>query len=141
MSTKENRKFITFYLPGSFFSEEVTQPVESFAIPKQIPRDAFAFAFSQYDVVIDGGKEFKGDTKFERAKHMIGRIVHADDIQPTKDNNILIGNIRNNSPTQEGVRTHLGTWQTKDEDTVIHAPSEFEFIEPLIWKNIQSEAA
>lgn len=135
------RKFITFYTPGTFFPESVTQEVQSYDIPRKIPRDVYAFQFSETSFSIEGGEEFRGKTEDKSSRHYIGSVVHVDDIPNTDQLRILRGNITSNSPTKEGIKTHLGNWQIFNHNSVVHSPSEFEFSEPLIWKNIKSEAA
>lgn len=137
---KETRKFITYYMPGSFVAETVTERVNSFDIPKSVPLDCYAFKFHSTEFVIDGKKEFAGDTKQDKAFHLIGKPVPASQLPQDDQHRILRSNIECNSPTKRGVLTHLGNWQMEDKHTVIHDPKSFTFTKPLIWKNIKSTA-
>lgn len=139
--TKIKRKYITYYMPGSFMPETSTNQVSSFAIPKEIPRDVYGFQFTETEYVIDGKKEYEGDTKTEKEFHLIGMAIPASLIPDDDNNRILKSNITNNSPTQEGVKTHLGNWQIRDKNNVVHDPKIFTFVTPLIYKNIKSDAA
>ena len=54
--------------------------------------------------------------------YVVGDKIHADDIEATEQNRILIANIRANSDTSHGVLTRCGNWQIADDyDQVVPA--------------------
>jgi len=135
----EKRLFINYLFPGTFFPESSAKRVTSTNVPTSVPRDVYAFYFTETEVAVDGKKEFTGETKQVSKTYMIGTAVHVDDIPAIldgRDTDILKSNIRNNSPTKTGIKTHLGNWQMLDERTVVVHPSQFKFSDPLIYKNI-----
>ena len=138
---KTTRKYITIQMPGSFFPEETVQRVESFDVPKKLPLDCFAFQFHETEFIVDGKKEYEGDTKRQDKRHLIGWKVPLANIPNDDRHSILRCNIECNSPTKTAVRTHLGNWQAHDKNVIVHDPSEFAFTAPLIWKKIKQISA
>lgn len=137
---KITKKFVTFSFPGSFVSEESTHEVQSFEIPA-IPSDCFGFRFHETDYLKDGDEEYVGKTRYQDKVYLIGEKVHIDAIPETSENRILRANIRNNSATHEGVKTHLGNWQLVDENTIILSPEEVRFTKPAIYENFRDKSS
>lgn len=135
------RKFITYQMPGTFFAEEHTEEVQSFDPPNSVPLDCFGFHFHETEYAQVEGKEFEGKTKRDKRQFLIGFEIPLDQIPDDDKHRILKCNIESNSPTKTAVKTHLGNWQAKQEDTVVIFPSDMKFTKPLIWKNITSEHA
>jgi hypothetical protein len=134
------RKYITYDMPGSFFPESHTQEVKSFDIPESVPLDCFAFQFHETEFVVNGKKEYEGDTVKQNKRHFIGWLVPLAKMPKGEKYAILCGNIERNSPTKTGIKTHLGNWQQEDKGSIVHAPSDFTFTKPLIYKNIKGFA-
>jgi hypothetical protein len=128
--------------PGAFFPENVDERVKDASIPKTVPSDCYGFYFSETEYAIGlDGKEFVGQTKRLGKTVMIGELIHVDDIPDIdsqgRDNDILKSNIKYNSPTKQGIKTHLGNWQLKDRDVVVMSASEFKFGKPVVYKNLK----
>jgi hypothetical protein len=134
---KETRKYITYYMPGSFFPESHTERVESFVTPKTLPKDCFGFDFHETDFIVDEGKDFAGATRKVGVRNLVGWIVPMNDIPDNDNYSILKGNIERNSPSKEAVRTRMGNWQMNDGDNTVLDPSSFSYSEPLFWKNAE----
>lgn len=135
----EKRITITYLYPGSFFSETSSERVESTDIPKTVPADCYGFYFTETEVAVSlEGKEFIGNSKSVGKTYVIGEAIHVDDIPEIldgRDTDILKTNIRNNSPTKKGIKTHVGVWQVEDERTVAISPKQFKFGKPKIYEN------
>lgn len=139
---KENRIFIHFLYPGSFFPEQTCERVETTNLPKTVPSDCFGFYFTQTEYVIDGKEEFAGKTKTLSKTYIIGESILVDDIpdkEGGRDNNILKSNITCNSPNKRGIKTHIGNWQWEDEYRVAISPRLFEFTDPVVYKNFKKK--
>lgn len=135
---KLKRKFITYYMPGTLFPETSSAEVKSFDVPKSVPLDCYGFSFSETEFVVDGKKEFSGETKQDKRFFLIGESVPLAQIPDDDKHSILRSNIEFNSPTKMGVKTHVGNWQMEAENTVVISPSSLKFTKPLIWKNIKT---
>lgn len=135
----EKRITITYLYPGSFFSEKSSERVKSTDIPKTVPADCYGFYFTETEVAVSlEGKEFIGDSKSLGKTYIIGEAIHVNDIPEFldgQDTDILKTNIRNNSPTNKGIKTHIGTWQAENDTTVAISPEQFEFGKPKIYEN------
>jgi hypothetical protein len=134
----ENRIFITYLFPGSFFPEEITIRVLSASIPKTIPKDCFGFRFTETEFVIDGEKEFIGKSKPLGKTYIIGEaipLVKIPDEIDGRDTRILKGNIEFNSPTKTAIRTHLGNWQQEDECHEAIPVSQFKLGKAMYYTN------
>lgn len=134
MSEIITRNYITWYTPGSFFPEEVTQEVPNFTIPIEIPSDVYAFRFHSTEFVLNKGKEYRGDTTRQPKLYFIGIAVPVDSIPNTGEFDILKTNIKCNSPTKEGLLTIQLNWQYVGEEMVLIRPDEVKFIAPLIYE-------
>ena len=136
----ENRINIIYLYPGSFFPESSSERVKSTDIPKMVPADCYGFYFTETEVAVSlDGKEYFGDTKTVSKTYIIGESIHADKIPATdrgQDTDILKTNIRNNSPTQTAIKTHLGNWQMETDTMVSISPNQFEFGKPTIYQNV-----
>ena len=135
--TKENRTFITFLFPGSFFPEEVVERVKNSDIPKSIPSDCFGFRFHEAEFVIDGKKEFVGEAKNKSKTFIVGEAIPLAQIPDEidgRDTKILKGNIEFNSPTKTAIKTHLGNWQMEDGYHVAISVKKFKLGKPMIYK-------
>ena len=134
----EKRINIVYLYPGSFFSESSSERVKSTEIPKEIPSDCYGFYFTETEVAHVDNKEFLGETKTVSPTYIVGEAIHVDKI-PTMDRgqktDILKSNIRNNSPTKTGIKTHLGNWQMETETMVAISPKKFKFGKPTIYEN------
>lgn len=134
----EKRINIVYLYPGAFFPETSSQRVKSTKIPKTVPADCYGFYFTETEVAVSlDGKEYSGDIKTVSKTYIIGEAIHVDKI-PTidrgQDTDILKTNIRNNSPTQTAIKTHLGNWQMETDTMVAISPNKFKFGEPTIYK-------
>jgi hypothetical protein len=136
----ENRINITYLYPGTFFPESFSEQVKSTDIPMMVPADCYGFYFTETEVATDlNGKEFMGKTKTINPTYIIGEAIHVDNIpliDRGQDTDILKTNIRNNSPTKTGIKTHLGNWQMETENMVAISPKRFKFGNPTIYKSV-----
>jgi len=136
----ENRINIIYLYPGSFFPESSSERVKSTDIPKMVPADCYGFYFTETEVAVSlDGKEYFGDTKTVSKSYIIGEAIHVDkipEIYRGQDTEILKSNIRNNSPTQTAIKTHLGNWQMESDDMVAISPKQFEFSKPRFYENV-----
>lgn len=132
---KYTKRFVKFYYPGLFFSEESTKEVKSFDIESlKVPSDAFGFSFFETDYVKEVKEEFEGKTRSIKPRYLIGEKIHLDAIPDTSDNHILRSNIENNSATKEAVKTHLGNWQSFDgPGIIVISPKSVRFCKPQIY--------
>jgi hypothetical protein len=133
---KETRKFITYLFPGSFFPESVSDRVKSFDVPTKVPLDCYSFYFSTTEYVSDGKQEFTGETKRVGSTYYIGESIPVDEITEP-DSDILKSNIRNNSPTKRGIKTHLGNWQMETENSIVLSPENVVFGKPRLYTNFK----
>lgn len=136
----ENRIDIVYLYPGSFFPESSSERVKSTDIPKTVPSDCYGFYFTETEVAVSlDGKEYFGNTKAVSKTYIIGESIHVDEILETdcgQSMDILKTNIRNNSPTQTAIKTHLGNWQMETDTMVAISPNQFRFGKPTIYKNV-----
>lgn len=138
----EKRIFITYLFPGAFFPESSSEVVKNTDMPTTIPADCYGFYFTETEYVVDGKKEFVGETKTLTKTFIIGEAIHVDKIPEfdrKQDTEILKSNIRNNSPTKTGIKTHLGNWQIESETMVAVSPSRFKFDKPMIYENMEKK--
>lgn len=137
----EKQLFITYFFPGSFFSEQKSERVTSTDIPKTIPLDCYGFHFSETEYVIGfDGKEFVGETKRISNMFIIGEEHHVStipDVDERGDTSILKSNIKNNSKTGIGIKTHLGSWQVKGDDTTVISEKDVKFSKPMIYEKFR----
>lgn len=137
----ENRINITYLFPGAFFPESTSKQVKSTDLPKTVPADCYGFYFTETEVAVSlDGKEFVGKTKTVSPTYIIGEAIHVDKIPAIdrgQDTDILKSNIRNNSPTKTGIKTHLGNWQMESETMTAVSPSQFKFGKPEIYTNVK----
>jgi hypothetical protein len=135
--TEKQLKIVYLY-PGSFFPETSSKTVKSTDIPKTIPADCFGFYFTETEIAHVDDKEFIGETKTVSKTYIIGEAIHVDNIPEIdrgQDTEILKSNIRNNSPTQTGIKTHLGNWQMETGTMVAISPRRFKFGKPTIYES------
>ncbi len=137
----ENRIKIIYLYPGSFFPETSSKRVRSTNIPNTVPADCYGFYFTETEVAVSlDGKEFVGKTKTVSPTYIIGEAVPVDKIPSMdrgQDTDILKSNIRTNSPTKTGIKTHLGNWQMENDSMVAVSPLKFKFGKPKIYTNIK----
>lgn len=137
----ENRITITYLYPGTLFPESSSEPVSSKNLPKTVPADCYGFYFTETEVAISlDGKEYLGEPKSESPTYIIGEAIRVEDIPAVdrgQDTNILKSNIRSNSPTKTGIKTHLGNWQMESDTMVAVSPKQFKFGKPTIYKNLK----
>jgi hypothetical protein len=134
----EKRIFITHLFPGAFFPESTSKQVKSTDLPTVVPSDCYGFYFTETEYVTDGEKEFVGETKTVSNTYIIGEAIHVDNIPSMdrgQDTNTLKSNIRNNSPTKTGIKTHLGNWQMECDTMVSISPTRFIFENPVFYKS------
>jgi hypothetical protein len=136
----EKRINIHYLYPGAFFPETSSQTVQSTDIPKEIPADCYGFYFTETEIAHVDDKEFVGKTQTVSKTYIVGEAIPVDKIPSIdrgQDTHILKTNIRNNSPTLTGIKTHLGSWQMESDDMVAISPRQFKFDKPTIYKNVK----
>ncbi|MHB1098904.1 MAG: hypothetical protein ACYCZR_05045 [Burkholderiales bacterium] len=121
-----------YLYPGSFFAEETHRTLTdgTFAAALEAAPDGdgwFAVKvrrITQKRFVADDGEEAWITQSSEVVGNwIIGRRIHADDIEPTQTNSILISNIRCNSKDGYGVKTRCGNWQIASDYTEVIDPA------------------
>lgn len=123
MSETKLIHYLTYFYPGSFFSEE-----ESKEIPKRNVASAIkgaspgAFAFQFYDrtkIVVDG-ETLWGPVKNKSPKHYIGgRVYTLSEVEATfPTEKILISNMRGNG-YKRVIKTRRGNFQPLGEHDVL----------------------
>ncbi|WP_193613126.1 hypothetical protein [Nocardioides lijunqiniae] len=138
MSTRL-RHVAEFSYPGALFPESVTREVDQPTLDAALavaPTETDGFfrkdgwyavkitAFHEKRYVADDGAEtwVRTARPVKVRSWVVGEKIHADDIEPTDRNRILIANIRGNSTDGYGVRTRIGNWQmASDYDEVLPA--------------------
>ncbi len=131
MSKVDSRKFtvVTFYRPGSFFSEESTQEVTTHdpkEIAKLAPEHSFCFTIRDYvakTTIVDGEEFEKTEAEGESTgRFYIGGSVYTVDEMRAQfgedsDKRILISNMESNG-WPAVIQCKTGNWQPfgeKDE--------------------------
>ncbi len=116
-----------YYFPGLLFSNEAKEEIEDRIPPTKLPRNCFAFRFGEQEIITDGKDTFEKPPKWDENLYMIGEKVPFEEIPNIPTNNILRDNIECNSPTKTAIKTHLGTWQAHNRDTIVVPVSKFQF--------------
>ena len=124
---KTTKTLIKYYFPSLLFSAEAVEEISSTAFPKKLPRNCFAFRFGTQDEVVDGKEVYTKPEKYDNKIYVIGEVIALKDIPNTEKNSILRPNIKYNSPLKMAVKTHLGNWQSLDENTEVIPVSKFKF--------------
>lgn len=135
---KITKKFITYYIPGTFFPETSTKQVDAWDIPHSVPKDCYGFSFHEVEYAVDGkGEEFVGKSNKDKNIYFIGEIIHHNDIPDTdasgRSMSILKSNIQGNSPTHEGIKCRMGNWQCMDKNVVVVAENKFKYTKGVIY--------
>lgn len=133
------RHHAVYDYPGSFFPESTSrsldEPTLTAAIAAGPDEDDYFTKDGWYAVTIstvteklftaDGEEAWvkQGDT-VTVGKWVVGERIHYSDIEDTRDNAILISNIRGNSKDGFGVKTRRGNWQIASDFTHVVSPEE-----------------
>lgn len=72
----------------------------------------------------DGEQTWVNSSTDRVTRVVVGERIHADDIEATDRNAILIANIRGNSKDGYGVLTRRGNWQIADDYDQVLTPAE-----------------
>lgn len=107
--------YVKFFYPGSFFAEESTEKVPNRNIPKNIPKNAFAFNFFDREEIVSGNETLKGEPKNHSKRYYINAKVFtlAELKEKYASNTSLIRNIE--SAGSKAVLCNAGNWQPFDE--------------------------
>lgn len=137
--TVQTRYSARYLYPGALFPEEVTKHIDEPTLEAAIkaqPDEAGYFrrdGWYAVEILATTSKRFTSPEDGEEVwipagpskrveRVAVGRLVHADSIEDTEQNRILISNIRGNSDDGYGVLTRAGNWQiASDYDRVVPA--------------------
>lgn len=118
----KTQTYITWFTPGSFVSNELTQPVDTRTLPKaaSIPKNAFAFRFfDRVETTADDGELLSGPVKNISGMHYFGKSMTYDEVAALPgDMQILLSNMRVNG-YERVVRTDLGNFQPLNPGDVV----------------------
>ena len=117
------KHYVTYYLPGTFFDEDVTQSIPRRDVKlalKRVPKGSFAFEFWSRTEVKDGGETLVGPAKDRSPRYYIGgTVMTEDDVRrEVKDNDILLSNMRGNRWPLV-IRTSMGNIQPFEKGRVM----------------------
>lgn len=137
----ERLKYTAVYsYPGSFFPEdtsrELSEPTLAAALAvAPADEEGYFRRDGWYAVEVktttqklftaeDGEQQWINQGTERVTRVVIGERIHADDIEATERNAILIANIRGNTTDGYGVHTRCGNWQMSSDYDQVLAPAE-----------------
>lgn len=111
--------YVTYLLPGSFFTEDCTEEVANRDVTnaqKKAPEGAFAFYFSERSRIVEGGETLWGEYKRQSGTYFLGgKLMDAVDVQRNvSDPRTLLANMKGNG-WKRVIKCRTGNFQPFDD--------------------------